>query len=66
MTSGFATVRNQFDFKPPLLLAKEGACATVTAAHLVEIAPQRIVDDDGPAISKGLDRMADITRHDRD
>jgi hypothetical protein len=37
-----------------------------TTAHLVEIAPQRIVHDDGSAIGKGLDRMTDITRHDRD
>ena len=38
---------------------------TVTIAHL-EIVPQRIVNDDGPAIGEGLDRMAHITRHDRD
>jgi hypothetical protein len=36
------------------------------APPLLEISPQRIVDDDGPAIGEGLDRMADISWYDRD
>ncbi len=36
------------------------------AARLVEIAPQRIVDNDGPAIGEGFDRMADVRWYDRD
>lgn len=30
----------------------------------LEIPPQRIVDDDCPAVGEGFDRMPDITRHD--
>src|SRR5260370_37677808 len=33
--------------------------------NLVEIAPQRGVDDDGSAVSKGFDGVANIARYDR-
>ena len=33
--------------------------------RLSEIVPRRIVDDDGLAVSESLDRMADVTGHDR-
>jgi hypothetical protein len=33
---------------------------------LIEFAAKRIVNDDGPAVGKSLDRMERITRHDRD
>jgi hypothetical protein len=34
--------------------------------RLFEIRPQRIVDDDGPAVRESFDRMAGATRHDGD
>jgi hypothetical protein len=37
----------------------------VAPGWLSEFAPQRIVNDDRPAIGEGLDRMAYITWHDR-
>jgi hypothetical protein len=39
--------------------------AQVAPGWLSEWAPQRIVNDDRPAIGEGLDRMAYITCHDR-
>ena len=33
---------------------------------LIEIAPQRIIDDDGSAVGERLDRMAHIARNDGD
>jgi hypothetical protein len=33
-------------------------------AYLIEITPQRIVDDYCPAVGEGLDRMANIAWHD--
>jgi hypothetical protein len=35
-------------------------------ADLIELAPQRIINDDSPAIGEGFDRMTHITRYDRD
>ena len=32
----------------------------------LELGPQRIVDDDGPAIGESFDRMADVRWYDRD
>jgi hypothetical protein len=64
-------LQTNFCFGPEILNNHGSLLTLVTTkfginADLIEFAPQRIVNDDGPAIREGLDRMAHITRHDGD
>jgi len=42
------------------------SAAPIRMTCLGEIGPQRIINDDDPAVGKGLHGMADVARHDRD